>query len=64
MQSWNASKMETAIVGDYYFDLVTGRNANITTVHLDETSKYQWPELTDVKVQSLREILHLLHTIT
>ncbi len=60
MQQWDASAGETAIVGDYYFDLAAGRNANITTVHFDETSEFQWPELTDVKVQSHKEILELL----
>jgi len=54
---WNASANETAIVGDFLFDLQSGRNAGITTVHFDATGEFQWPEHTDVFVDTLHDLI-------
>ncbi len=54
---WSASADETAIVGDFLFDLQSGKNAGITTVHFDTTGEYQWPELTDVFVDTLHDLI-------
>lgn len=60
LSQWGANASETVIVGDYVFDLETGRNANITTVHLDINAQYPWPEMTDVKVDRIDLILDML----
>ncbi|MDH3693401.1 MAG: HAD family hydrolase [Gammaproteobacteria bacterium] len=54
---WNALAHETAIVGDSLFDLQSGRNAGITTVHFDSTGEFQWPEHTDVFVDTLHDLI-------
>ena len=41
------------MVGDYRFDLEAGRNAGVATVHLDVDGGETWPDVTDVRVDSL-----------
>jgi HAD superfamily hydrolase (TIGR01509 family) len=53
---WQAKPADAVMVGDYYFDLQTGRSASVATVHLDVTKAFAWPELTDVSVSSLTEL--------
>ncbi|OED42531.1 hypothetical protein AB833_05840 [Chromatiales bacterium (ex Bugula neritina AB1)] len=60
MTLWNAGNTETAMIGDYVFDLEAGRNASVTTVHFDTQAHYPWPELTDVKINQLEQLLTLL----
>ncbi|MCX5823683.1 MAG: hypothetical protein NTY86_09305 [Deltaproteobacteria bacterium] len=48
------------IVGDYIFDLQTGRNAGAATIHVDRTRSFLWPELTDIGVSTLEELLKIL----
>ena len=57
MQHWNATHGSTVMVGDYVYDLKAGRAAGVTTVHFDEQGLFRWPELTDVRVQRLADIL-------
>lgn len=56
MQHWKADENETVMVGDYLFDLEAGRRAGVTSVHLDVTAQYAWPEMTDVRVSSLPDL--------
>ena len=44
------------MVGDYGFDLQTGRAAGAATIHVDPTRSFRWPELTDIAVGSLAEL--------
>ncbi len=60
LELWSASVDETVIVGDYLFDLQSGRNAGITTVHFDSTGTFQWPEHTDVCVETLHGLIEYL----
>lgn len=53
---WQANPENAVMVGDYLFDLQTGQAAGVATVHLDVTSAFAWPELTDVSVSSLAEL--------
>ncbi len=66
LQAWNAEKQDCVIIGDFMFDLKAGRAAGITTVHLATDGDFAWPELTDIAVTGLDEILlaagGLIHT--
>ncbi len=53
---WSADASDTVMIGDYRFDLEAGRNAGVTTVHLDVDGIFPWPELTDVSVKTLDEL--------
>jgi HAD superfamily hydrolase (TIGR01509 family) len=56
-QGWGASPRQLVMVGDYGFDLQTGRAAGAATVHVDPTRTFRWPELTDLAVASLAELV-------
>jgi phosphoglycolate phosphatase-like HAD superfamily hydrolase len=55
-QKWGASPSALVMVGDYGFDLQTGRLAGAATIHVDPTRTFRWPELTDIAVGSLAEL--------
>ena len=55
-QSWGTAPDALVMVGDYAFDLQTGRAAGAATVHVDPTRSFRWPELTDIAVGSLAEL--------
>jgi len=59
-EQWGTVTREMVMVGDYLFDLQTGRNAGAATVHVDRTRGFPWPELTDVGVATLAELLEFL----
>ncbi len=60
LSRWQGDASQAVMVGDYLFDLETGRRASVTTVHMDVDGVFAWPDMTDVKVQSLPELLDLL----
>jgi HAD superfamily hydrolase (TIGR01509 family) len=53
---WGIHPSALVMVGDYAFDLQTGRAAGAATIHVDPTRGFRWPELTDVAVGSLAEL--------
>ena len=53
---WGAAPGGLVMVGDYGFDLQTGRAAGAATIHVDPTRAFRWPELTDLAVGSLAEL--------
>ena len=55
-RSWEVAPQALVMVGDYGFDLLTGRAAGAATVHVDPTRSFRWPELTDIAVGSLAEL--------
>ena len=57
---WGASPRQLVMVGDYGFDLQTGRAAGAATIHVDPTRAFRWPELTDIAVASLAELVAAL----
>lgn len=57
---WGTIPAETVMVGDYVFDLQTGRNAGAATIHVDRTQRFLWPELTDIGVSTPEELLRML----
>ncbi len=62
MQRWQVKPEKVVMTGDYLFDLQAGHEANTTTVHMDVTGAFSWPELTDVCVTSLVELNQLLNS--
>lgn len=60
MQQWSALPGDTAMVGDYLFDLQAGHLAGTLTVHLDVNGNYSWPEITTVGIRSLHELTELM----
>jgi len=57
MNQWQVDADQCVMVGDYLFDLEAGRNAGVATVHLDVNGEFAWPEMTDLAVTSLDELL-------
>lgn len=53
---WNVRPDELIMVGDYLYDLQAGRSAGSTTVHIDTTGNFRWPELADLMIESLEEL--------
>lgn len=57
---WGVPPAALVMVGDYAFDLQTGRAAGAGTVHVDPARLFRWPELTDLAVGSLAELALVL----
>lgn len=53
---WGMPPSALVMVGDYGFDLETGRAAGAATIHVDPTRAFRWPHLTDLAVGSLAEL--------
>lgn len=57
---WQRPAAQCVMIGDYQLDLAAGRHAGVTTVHVHADHALSWPALTDIRVQSLRELVALL----
>jgi len=57
--SWQVTTSELVMVGDYLFDLQTGRAAGAVTIHVDPSGTFNWPELADLCVTSLHDVAPL-----
>lgn len=55
-REWGVAPSALVMVGDYGFDLETGRAAGAATIHVDASRAFRWPELTDIAVGSLAEL--------
>lgn len=53
---WQAEPGDAVMVGDYLYDLQSGRSAGVATVHLDSRRESSWPEYTDMYIQHFSEI--------
>ena len=60
LNRWDAQAADALMMGDYLFDLQAGKNANVTTIHFDQTGEFQWPELADVKVSDWSQLSKML----
>lgn len=54
---WGIAAETTIMVGDYQYDLQAGRSAGALTVHVDATRSFRWPELADLSVGTLDELI-------
>lgn len=55
LEKWSCNPEQAVMVGDYCHDLASGRAAGAFTVHVDDRDRH-WPELTDLRVESLSEL--------
>lgn len=60
LNAWAAEPTDAIMVGDYLFDLQTGRTAGTATIHVDTSQKYMWPELTDLGVRDLVALYEMM----
>lgn len=61
LDQWQCQPEEGVMVGDFRYDLETGRAAGTFTVHVDDRDRH-WPELTDLRVGSLDHLSAHLHS--
>ena len=59
LRRWGAKAAAAVVVGDYLYDLQAGKAAEVTTVHLDVTGRFPWPQFADYAVGHLRQLLAL-----
>jgi HAD superfamily hydrolase (TIGR01509 family) len=57
---WQAEAADAVMVGDYLYDLQSGRSAGVTTIHLDSRRDASWPEYTDIYIRHFSELDTLL----
>ena len=50
MNYFNVVQSESAIIGDYKYDLQAGKNAGISTIYYDPDEDAQWDEYADHKI--------------
>ena len=55
--AWGIAVSELVMVGDYLFDLQTGRAAGAATIHVDPTGAFNWPDLADLCVITLHDLV-------
>lgn len=60
LQCWCARPQQAVMVGDFRYDLEAGRACGTATIHLDHGVHPGWPELTDLRVTSLAQLLEML----
>ena len=56
LSHWGRLAVDAVMVGDYLFDLQTGRAAGTATIHVDSSRAFPWPDLADLRVGSLDEL--------
>jgi phosphoglycolate phosphatase-like HAD superfamily hydrolase len=59
LSAWGASPAAGVMVGNHHHDLAAGRRAGVTTVLVDVTGKFPWPDVTDIGVTNLAELAAL-----
>ena len=59
LEMWQVAPEDAVMVGDFLYDLQSGRAAGVTTVHVDNSGgSDHWPDYTDLRVESLEHLLH------
>ncbi len=56
LKLWQADPGDAVMVGDYLYDLQSGRDAGVITIHLDSRQDQSWPEYTDIYIRDFSEI--------
>ncbi|MDI3326834.1 HAD family hydrolase [Pontibacterium granulatum] len=63
LNHWQRQPEEAVMVGDFRYDLESGRAAGTYTVHVDDSDRH-WPDLTDLRVPTLHELAHHLKNVS
>ncbi|MFT5504522.1 MAG: HAD superfamily hydrolase (TIGR01509 family) [Gammaproteobacteria bacterium] len=56
LSNWQADASDSVMVGDFLYDLKAGRDAGVTTIHINPRGDYAWPEFTDFGISNLGQI--------
>ena len=56
LKLWQADPGDTVMVGDYLFDLQAGKEAGVTTIHLDQQGEFAWRDVADICIRDFTEI--------
>lgn len=56
LELWDAPTERSVMVGDYLFDLQSGRSAGSTTIYIDPTASFEWQQHADLSVTGLPQI--------
>ena len=59
LSRFSANAANAVMVGDHLFDLEAGKRAGTSTIHLDPTGNFAWPEFTDCGITSLQSLAAL-----
>jgi len=60
LREWHAEPSSAVMVGDYLFDLRSGREAGTATVYIDPSGEFKWAEHADASVRDLPELLRII----
>ena len=60
LETWKASPSEAVMVGDYLFDIQSGREAGTATIYVGEAEKNEWSAGADARAADLNEVRNLL----
>ena len=60
LSQWGAESSDAIMVGDYLFDLQSGRKAGTATIHVDTSEQYLWPEWTDLAIRDLVKLYEMM----
>ncbi len=60
LREWNAEPVNAVMVGDYLFDLESGRQAGTATVYVDPSGVFKWSEFADASVRDLPQLLRII----
>ncbi|WP_432695796.1 HAD family hydrolase [Marinobacterium sp. YM272] len=60
LEYWGAWPDQAVMVGDFRYDLEAGRACGTATVHVDHGIHPPWPELTDLRVTCLSQLVEML----
>ena len=60
LECWSARPSETVMVGDYRFDIESGREAGTATIYVGAAARGEWTALADFRVRDLLELRDFL----
>ena len=60
LREWEAEPSKAVMVGDYLFDLKSGREAGTATVYVDPSGEFKWADHADTSVRDLPELLRII----
>ncbi len=60
LEQWQSDTDDVVMVGDYLFDLQAGRAAGVITIHVGRPDGQRWPDVSDVIVDSLTDLVEML----